>query len=98
MLLNQQRRRISLKEQYDIPEEGAAKKKEKKANSNTSNKFFCDHIQRFLHKTWNSEVSRYNNNGKEMYKKVCCTCKECFFFRQLHLLIFFFAVLVAVAV
>ena len=27
MLTNQQRRRISLEEQYDIPEEGAVKKK-----------------------------------------------------------------------
>ena len=47
-----------------------------------------DHIQRFLHKTCNSEVSGsfwkfhvvvVQNNGKEMHKKVCCRCKVVFF-------------------
>ena len=47
------------------------KKKKKKANGNTSNKSFCEHLRLFLHKTCNSEVSRYKDNGKEMHKKVC---------------------------
>ena len=37
----------------------------------------------------------YQNNGKEMYKKVCFTCKVVFFLIRL---IVFFALLVTVAV
>ena len=43
----------------------------KKANRNTSNKFFVWQ-RHFLPRTCDLEVSRRNNNGKEMYKKVCC--------------------------
>ena len=32
----------------------------------------------FFHKTCNLEVSRWDNEGKEMYKKVCCTSKVVF--------------------
>ena len=34
-----------------------------------------EHIQHFLHKTcnWKFHVVVVQNNGKEMYKKVCCT-------------------------
>ena len=39
-----------------------------------------EHIQHFLHKTcnWKFHVVVVQNNGKEMYKKVCCTCKIVF--------------------
>ena len=43
----------------------------KKANRNTSNKFFVC-TKTFLPRTCDLEVSLRNNNGKETYKKVCC--------------------------
>ena len=40
-----------------------------KANRNTSKKIFVSTTTDFLHRTCYLEVSRCNNNGKEMYKK-----------------------------
>ena len=37
------------------------------------------YVRHFLHKMCNLEVSgSFINNGKEMYKKVCCTCRVAF--------------------
>ena len=52
-----------------------SEKQKKKGEQEHKQQIFCEHIRHFLHKTCNSEVSHYNNNGKEMYKKECCTCK-----------------------
>ena len=87
------RRRISLEEQNEnfIP---AVRKWEllaafnvkmsdsemKKANRNTSYKMFCKHNDVFSIERCYLEVSRCNDNDKEMYKKVCCTCKVVFLF------------------
>ena len=105
-----QRRRISLEEQHGnfIP---AVRKWEmlvafkvkmscsetKKANRNTRKKFFVSTTTDFLHRTCYLEVSRCNNNGKEMYKKVCCDVQTCFLFLLIGPLNFL-AILVAVAV
>ena len=39
-----------------------------------------EHVRHFLHKKsfWRFHVVVVQNNGKEMYKKVCCTCKVVF--------------------
>ena len=39
-----------------------------------------EHVRHFLHKKsfWKFCVVVVQNNGKEMYKKVCCTCKVAF--------------------
>ena len=51
-----------------------------KANRNTSNKTFGEHIRHFLHKMGTRKFHDVvvQNNIKEMYKKVCCTCKVVF--------------------
>ena len=40
--------------------------KKKKQKGIQATKFFCEQIQQFFHKTCNEEVSRCNNNEKEM--------------------------------
>ena len=41
-----------------------------------------EHVRHFLHKAlrnfWKFHVVVVQSNGKEMYKKVCCTCKVAF--------------------
>ena len=58
-----------------------------KMSGNEKKKREKEHIRPFLHKPCNQEVSSYwtfhvivivQNNGKEMCKKVCCTCKVVF--------------------
>ena len=60
---------------------------EKKGEREQSKKIFCKYLRHFLLKTCNQEVSRYQNNGKEMYKKKCAARAICFCF-CLDLLIF----------
>ena len=75
---------------------GSEKKKE---NRNTSNKIFGEHIGHLFSikcVTRKFYAVVVQNNGKEINKKVCCTCKVVFLL--LIRLLFFFAVLVAVAV
>ena len=45
---------------------------EKKVNENT---YDISSIKRALRSVWKFHVVVVQNNGKEMYKKVCCTCK-----------------------
>ena len=44
----------------------------KKVNENT---YDISSIKRVTKKFWKFHVVVVQNNGKEMYKKVCCTCK-----------------------
>ena len=64
---------------------------EKIANRNTSNKISGEHIRYFLPikcVTRKFHVVVVQSNGKEMYKKVCFTCKVVFFLLLIRLLIF----------
>ena len=47
------------------------KKKKKKLTGTQATKVFVSIYDFFLRKTCNSEVSRFNDNGKEVHKKVC---------------------------
>ena len=52
------------------------------------------HIQHFLYKTklgrfWKFHVVVVKNKGKEMYKKLCCTCRVVSFFSLIRLTDFF---------
>ena len=54
---------------------------EKKANRKTSKNIFGERIRHFFPikcVTRKFHVVAVQSNGKEMYKKVCCTCKVVF--------------------
>ena len=72
-----------------------AVKWKKQTGTQTTN--FLSAQRHFLPRTCDLEVSRRNNNSKEMYKKVCCDVQTCFLFLLIGPLNFL-AVLVAVAV
>ena len=64
---------------------------EKIANRNPSNKIFGEHIRYFLSikcLTRKFHVVVVQSNGKEMYKKVCFTCRVVFLLLLIRLLIF----------
>ena len=65
---------------------------EKKVNKNT---FDISFIKRVTRKFLEVLVLVVQNNGKEMYKKVCCTCKVAFLL--IRPIVVFFTVLVAFA-
>ena len=71
--------------------QGENERQRKKVNKNTYDISF---IKRVTRKFLEVLVLVVQNNGKEMYKKVCCTCKVAFLLIRL---IVFFAVLVAFA-
>ena len=67
---------------------------EKKANKNTSNKIFGERATFFFHNclTRKFHVVVVQDNGKEMYRKGCCSCKVVFLLliRLLRLTLCFF--------
>ena len=73
----------------------AAVKWKKRTGTQATN--FLSSQRHFLPRTCDLEVWRRNNNGKEMYKKVCCDVQTCFLFLLIGPLNFL-AVLVAAAV
>ena len=66
---------------------------EKIANRNTSNKIFGEHIRYFISIKSVTRLRKFHvvvvqSNGKEMYKKVCFTCRVIFLLLLIRLLIF----------
>ena len=58
------------------------KKKKKKTTGKQTTKFFVSIYDFFLRKTCNSEVSRFNDNRKEVQKKCAKRAKNVFFFAK----------------
>ena len=74
------------------------KKKKKKRTGTQATKVFVSIYDFFLRKTCNSEVSRFNDNGKEVQKKCAKRAKNVFFLLNRPVDFCSLAVLVAVAV